>query len=43
MGKTAASVSLDNDIWDEIDVQKGKYGTRSGFLNVWLREKLMKK
>jgi len=43
MTKTAKSINLDDEIWDEIDVQKGDYGTISGFLNVWLKEKLIKK
>jgi len=40
MSKTANSINLDDSIWDKIDSMKGMGGTRSGFLNEWLKRYL---
>jgi len=42
MAKTIISFSLDDEIIDWIDKNKGLGGTRSGFLNMWLKEKILK-
>jgi len=42
MVKIIKSLNLDEEIWDEIDIRKGEYGTRSAFMNGWLRKKLLK-
>jgi len=42
MAKTIISISLDDEVIDAIDNEKGEGGTRSGFLNVRLRKMLLK-
>jgi len=42
MKKTIVSINMDDDILAEIDKKKGDYFSRSGYLNMLLREKLLK-
>jgi len=42
MTKTIISLSLDDEVIEAIDKKKGMGGTRSGFVNMWLKESFKK-
>jgi len=42
MAKTIISLSLDDEVIEAIDKKKGMGGTRSGFVNMWLKESFKK-